>query len=67
MVFVENIVKAIYVIIELYATVFKRFFFIYIDSFHHPIGILVLRERNGDTDVKQLFKGHRARKSNKHG
>lgn len=61
--FVEYIGKAIYVVIELCATVFKSF--TYIDSFHlHNIGILVLRERNRDTDIKHLFKGHRANMEN---
>lgn len=60
MVFAEYTGKATYGIIELCATVFKSF--IYIESFHlHNIGVLGLRERNGDTDVKHHFKGHRDR------
>lgn len=54
MVFAEYTGKAIHGIIELCATVFKSF--IYIESFHlHNIGVLGLRERNGDIDVKPPF------------
>lgn len=54
MVFAEYTGKEIYGIIELCATVFKSF--IYIESFHlHNIGVLGLRGRNGDIDVKPPF------------